>query len=60
MGGGTKLYMNHDAVWNLDTTTDIIANTAFGLSFPLLGQLEAQLLQGAQFHYGNFAETFLR
>ena len=41
LGGGTKLYMNHDAIWNLDTTTDIIANTAFGLSFPLLGKLEA-------------------
>ncbi|RLA40411.1 MAG: DUF481 domain-containing protein [Gammaproteobacteria bacterium] len=41
LGGGSKLYMNHDAIWNLDTTEDIILNTAFGLSFPLLGNLEA-------------------
>ncbi|MBE9540579.1 MAG: DUF481 domain-containing protein [Proteobacteria bacterium] len=41
LGGGTNLYMNHDAIWNLDTTTDIILNTALGLSFPLLGNLEA-------------------
>lgn len=41
LGSGTSLYMNHDAVWNLDTTEDIAMNTAFGLSFPLLGNLEA-------------------
>lgn len=41
LGGGTSLYMNHDAVWNLDTTEDIAMNTAFGLSFPLVGNLEA-------------------
>jgi hypothetical protein len=41
LGGGSNLYLNHDAVWNLDTTSDIILNTAFGLSFPLLGRLEA-------------------
>lgn len=41
LGSGTSLYMNHDAVWNLDTTEDIVLNTAVGLSFPLLGNLEA-------------------
>ncbi len=41
LGGDTNLYLNHDAIWNLDTTSDIILNTAFGLSFPLLGSLEA-------------------
>ena len=41
LGGGSNLYMNHDAIWNLDTTEDIILNTAVGLSFPLLGNLEA-------------------
>lgn len=41
LGSGTSLYMNHDAIWNLDSTSDIILNTAFGLSFPLLGSLEA-------------------
>ena len=41
LGGGSNLYMNHNAIWNLDTTEDIILNTAVGLSFPLLGNLEA-------------------
>lgn len=41
LGGGTNLYLNHDAIWNLDTTSDIILNTRFGLSFPLLGAFEA-------------------
>lgn len=41
LGGDTNLYINHDAIWNLDSTSDIILNTAFGLSFPLLGSLEA-------------------
>ncbi len=41
LGGGTNLYINHDAIWNLDTTEDIILNAALGLSFPLLGSLEA-------------------
>ncbi len=41
LGGGTNLYLNHDAIWNLDTIEDIILNTAIGLSFPLLGNLEA-------------------
>jgi hypothetical protein len=41
LSGGTSLYMNHNAIWNLDTTEDSVLNTAFGLSFPLLGNLEA-------------------
>jgi putative salt-induced outer membrane protein YdiY len=41
LGGDTNLYLNHDAIWNLDTTEDIILNTRFGLSFPLLGNFEA-------------------
>ena len=41
LGSDSKLYLNHDAIWNLDTTSDIILNTAVGLSFPLLGSLEA-------------------
>ena len=41
LGGGSNMYMNHDAIWNLDSTEDIILNTAVGISFPLLGNLEA-------------------
>jgi len=41
LGSDSKLYLNHDALWNLDETSDIVLNTAIGLSFPLLGSLEA-------------------
>ena len=41
LGGGSNMYMNHNAIWNLDNTEDIILNTAIGISFPLLGRLEA-------------------
>lgn len=41
LGGGSSLYLNNDGIWNLDETSDIIFNVRFGLSFPLLGNLEA-------------------
>lgn len=41
LGGDSKLYINHIGIWNLDVTEDIILNTTFGLSFPLIGNLEA-------------------
>ncbi len=41
LGSDSRLYLNHDAIWNLDETSDIVLNTAIGLSFPLLGSLEA-------------------
>jgi hypothetical protein len=40
LGGSSQLYINHDGIWNLKDTQDIILNTTFGLSFPLLGSLE--------------------
>jgi hypothetical protein len=41
LGGDSRLYIDHVGLWNLKDTEDLILNTTFGLSFPLLGQLEA-------------------
>jgi len=41
LGGKSRLYLDHTGIWNLDTTEDLILNTTLGLSFPLLGDLEA-------------------
>jgi hypothetical protein len=41
LGGRSRLYLDHVGVWNLNTTEDLILNTTLGLSFPLLGDLEA-------------------
>lgn len=41
LGGDSNLYIDQLGVWNLDETSDVIVNTSFGLSFPLLWNLEA-------------------
>jgi len=41
LGGDSRLYLNHDGIWNLDVTSDIILNTTVGLAFPLFGNFEA-------------------
>jgi putative salt-induced outer membrane protein YdiY len=41
LGGDSKLYIDNVGIWNLDDTSDLILNTTFGLSFPLLLGLEA-------------------
>jgi putative salt-induced outer membrane protein YdiY len=41
LGGDSRLYIDQRGVWNLDETSDVIVNTAFGLGFPLLFGLEA-------------------
>jgi hypothetical protein len=35
------LYFDQLGVWNLGDPSDVIVNSAFGLSFPLLWRLEA-------------------
>ena len=40
LGGDSKLYIEQSGIWNLDNTDDVVLNTTFGLSFPLLGNLE--------------------
>ncbi len=41
LGGDSSLYFDQIGIWNLDETSDVIVNTTFGLSFPLLWSLEA-------------------
>jgi hypothetical protein len=39
LGGDSKLYIEQSGIWNLENTDDVVLNTTFGLSFPLLGNL---------------------
>ena len=41
LGGDSSLYFDQNGVWNLEDTSDVIVNSTFGLSFPLLWSLEA-------------------
>ena len=41
LGGKSALYFDQLGIWNLKDTSDIILNTTFGLSFPLMWDLEA-------------------
>jgi len=41
LGGDSSLYFNQFGLWNLDDTSDVIVNSTFGLSFPLLWNIEA-------------------
>lgn len=41
LGGGSSLYFDQLGIWNLKDTSDVIINSRFGLSYPLLWQLEA-------------------
>lgn len=41
LGGESSLYFDQLGVWSLKDTSDVIVNSTFGLSFPLLWNLEA-------------------
>ena len=41
LGGDSKLYFDQVGIWNLDETSDVVVNSTFGLSFPLLWNFEA-------------------
>ncbi len=41
LGGDSQLYFDQRGIWNLDQTSDVVIDTAVGLSFPLLWRLEA-------------------
>ena len=41
LGGDSKLYFDQIGIWNLDETSDVVVNSTFGLSFPLLWNFEA-------------------
>lgn len=37
IGFGSKIYMNHDGVFNTGNTSDTILNTTIGIEMPILG-----------------------
>jgi putative salt-induced outer membrane protein YdiY len=41
LGGDSLLYFNQNGIWSLEDMSDVIVNSTFGLSFPLLWNLEA-------------------
>lgn len=43
LGGNSRLYLDHVGVWNLKDTEDIILNTIFGVSVPLLYGFQAAI-----------------
>jgi len=43
LGGGSRLYLDHVGVWNLKDKEDLILNTIFGVSIPLLYGFQAAI-----------------
>ena len=41
LGGDSSLYFDQIGIWNLEDTSDVVVNTTFGLSFPLMWNFEA-------------------
>ncbi len=41
LGGDSRLYIEQSGLWDLKDIEDIVLRTTFGLSFPMLGNLEA-------------------
>lgn len=40
LGEGSRLYLKHTGIWNLDQTENIVLNLTMGLAFPLLFNVE--------------------
>jgi putative salt-induced outer membrane protein YdiY len=41
LGGGSRLYLDHVGVWNLQDTEDVLLNAIFGVSVPLIYGFQA-------------------
>jgi putative salt-induced outer membrane protein YdiY len=41
LGGDSSLYFDQNGIWNLEDTSNVIVNSTFGLSFPLVWNIEA-------------------
>jgi hypothetical protein len=41
LGGDSSLYFDQIGIWNLKDTADVVVNSTFGLSFPLMWNIEA-------------------
>ncbi|GAB5413800.1 MAG: hypothetical protein Cons2KO_14030 [Congregibacter sp.] len=40
LGGDSRLYVDHNGIWNLDETENLVLNTTLGVAFPLFGNIE--------------------
>lgn len=40
LGGDSSLYFDQNGIWNLEDTANVIVNSTFGLSFPLVWSIE--------------------
>jgi hypothetical protein len=52
LGGGSRLYLDHVGIWNLQETSDVILNTTFGVAFPLWRSLEVAAEARLEFDSG--------
>jgi putative salt-induced outer membrane protein YdiY len=41
LGGDSSLYFDQNGIWNLEDTSNVIVNSTFGLSIPLVWSIEA-------------------
>ncbi|MFC1689879.1 YdiY family protein [Pseudomonadota bacterium] len=41
LGGGSRMYLDHVGIWNLEETSDVILNAIFGVSVPLIYGFQA-------------------
>lgn len=56
-GSESRLYVNHNGVKNLDEQNNLILNTTFGLSFPLLGGIQGATELVMNYNSGAVAGT---
>ena len=43
LGGDSSLYFDQQGIWSLEDTSDVIVNSTFGLSIPLMWDIEAAI-----------------
>lgn len=39
-GGDSRLYLDHQGIWNLDELENLVLNTTLGIAFPFIGGIE--------------------
>ncbi len=57
LGGDSALYFDQFGLWNLKDTADVIVNSTFGLSYPLLWNIEAAVELLLEYDSGAVADV---
>ncbi len=57
LGGDSSLYFDQFGLWNLKDTADVIVNSTFGLSYPLLWNIEAAVELLLEYDSGAVADV---